>query len=394
MKRYLSFFSILFFFSFNYSCLTADSSKRWVRDAKSTAASQLASTAAKYDGHGLFPRTYENGEVVLVDPLDWTSGFFPGSLWLMYELTGDAALRKYAESYTARLHDIQYYDGTHDLGFMVFCSYGNQYRILKDSVSAAAIVQASEMLISRMDPSVGLIRSWDFGTWNYPVIIDNMMNLEMLFWASGFTGNPKYRDVAVRHADNTIRNHYRDDYSSYHVVSYNDDGSVESRGTYQGWSDDSAWARGQAWGLYGYTMCYRETGMERYLDHARKQAAFIINHPNMPDDLVPYWDFDAPDIPHSPRDASAAAVIASALLELSTLDSTPQAKHYFDYAEKILRNLSGREYIAAGDNNGGFILKHSVGFLPKGVEIDAPLNYADYYYLEGLKRYVSILGTR
>ena len=275
---------------------------------------------------------------------------------------------------------------------MVFCSFGQQMQTLHDRHSEAVIVEAAKSLVSRCDPRIGLIRSWDFGEWNYPVIIDNMMNLEMLFWASKHTGDPVYRDVAVRHADITMKNHFRDDASSFHVVSYNDDGTVESRGTFQGYSDSSAWARGQAWGLYGYTMCYRETGDAKYLKHAERIADFIMHHPNTPADRIPYWDYNAPDIPDAPRDASAAAVVSSALLELSTLVPEAEGKRYFDYAETLLMNLSSDAYLARKGANGGFILMHSVGHLPADSEIDTPLNYADYYYLEAIGRYLSLRG--
>jgi rhamnogalacturonyl hydrolase YesR len=216
-----------------------------------------------------------------------------------------------------------------------------------------------------------------------------MMNLEMLFWASTHTGNPQYRDIAITHADNTIKNHFRDDYSAYHVVSYNDDGTVESKGTHQGFSDSSAWARGEAWAFYGYVMCYRETGLERYLTQALNIAGFFMNHPNVPSDLIPYWDYNAPDIPDASRDASAAAVYASALLELSTMN-VPDAGKYFDYAEKILESLSSPGHLAAVGSNGGFVLMHCVGHLPAGSEVDVPLNYADYYYLEAMGHYLDI----
>lgn len=352
---------------------------------------QLTEAAAQFDTLRGFPRSLMP-KFREVDPKDWTSGFFPGSLWEAYRLTGDDNLRAAAEKYTDRLEGIQYYKGTHDLGFMVFCSYGQQQAALGDPHSAEVIVEASKSLISRCDPRIGVIRSWDFGAWNYPVIIDNMMNLEMLFWASKHTGDPVYRDVAVRHADITLRNHFRDDASSYHVVSYNDDGTVESRGTFQGYADSSAWARGQGWGLYGYTMCYRETGDEKYLRHAERIADFIMHHPATPEDRIPYWDYDAPDIPDAPRDASAAAVIASALFELSTLVPQAEGRTYFDYAETLLLNLSSDSYLAQEGTNGGFILMHSVGHWPASSEIDTPLNYADYYYLEAIRRYLALRG--
>lgn len=225
----------------------------WIKNGIETAAFQLRQSATQFADSALFPRSVKEGKVRLVDPEDWTSGFFPGSLWYEYKLTGDDFFKKEAEKYTALLHDIQYYKGTHDLGFMMFCSYGNQLLLQKDTAKVAPIlVETAESLISRFNPAMGVIRSWDFGDWNFPVIIDNMMNLDLLFWASRYTQNPKYREIAMTHADNTIKNHFRQDMSSYHVVSYNNDGSVESQGTFQGNADSSAWARGQAWGLYGY----------------------------------------------------------------------------------------------------------------------------------------------
>ena len=356
-----------------------------LKHALEVADSQLLDAAAELDTTNCFPRSLMP-KFRAVDAKDWTSGFFPGSLWQCYRFTGDEKLLAEARKYTDRLEGIQYYKGTHDLGFMVFCSFGQQMQTLHDRHSEKVIVEAAKSLVSRCDPRIGLIRSWDFGEWNYPVIIDNMMNLEMLFWASKHTGDPVYRDVAVRHADITMQNHFRDDASSFHVVSYNDDGTVESRGTFQGYSDSSAWARGQAWGLYGYTMCYRETGDAKYLKHAERIADFIMHHPNTPADRIPYWDYNAPS------DAAAAAVISSALFELSTLVPEGEGKKYFDYAETLLMNLSSDAYLAGKGTNGGFILMHSVGHLPADSEIDTPLNYADYYYLEAIGRYLSLRG--
>ena len=332
-----------------------------------------------------FPRSIKEGKYRLEHPTDWTSGFYPGSMWLAYELTGDEVLAKEARKYTDRLQDMQYYTGNHDLGFMMFCSYGQGIRLKPEPTDRLILINSSESLCSRFRPEVGLIRSWDFGEWSYPVIIDNMMNLEMLFWASEQTNNPKYREIAISHADKTLKNHFRKDMTSYHVVSYNNDGSVEVKQTHQGKNAESAWSRGQAWGVYGYTSCYRETQDVAFLQEAVHIADMIMERVKT-DDLIPYWDYDAPAGEKTPRDASAAAITASAFLELSTF--VPDGKKYADYAETILKSLSGPGYLSAKGSNQGYVLMHSTGSLPHGSEIDVPLNYADYYYLEAMKRYM------
>jgi len=242
--------------------------------------------------------------------------------------------------------------------------------------------------MTRFHSNVGLIKSWDNRKlWEYPVIIDNMMNLELLYDISKMTGNDNMKNACISHADKTLQNHFRSDYSSFHVVNYDSvSGKVISKVTHQGYSDSSSWARGQAWGLYGFTMMYRETKNPAYLNHARKIATFILNHPRLPKDKIPFWDFDAPNIPNEPRDASAAAIIASALIELSTY--VTEKNDYFKTAETILKNLSSDNYLAKNGENGLFLLKHSTGNWPKKDEIDVPIAYADYYYLEALKRYI------
>lgn len=345
------------------------------------------SVYAKVDSLRPQPSADKLGKLRTCDVYDWTSGFFPGSLWLAYELTGDERLLLDAVDYTNKMLPATFYTGTHDLGFMVGCSYGNALRLCPNDSLKTVIIRTADNLASRFNPEIGAIRSWDFGPWNFPVIIDNMMNLELLFLASKLTGDNKYKDIAIRHADKTMACHFRPDMTSYHVVSYNPDGSIETRQTFQGRSDESAWARGQAWGVYGYTVCYRETGDKKYLEFAQKIADMIISRVKT-EDHIPLWDYDAPNLPTTPRDASAAAVTSSALFELCGY--LPDGQKYFNYAESILRSLSSPEYLAEPGTNCGFILKHSTGSLAHGSEIDVPLNYADYYYLESLKRYIEI----
>ena len=343
------------------------------------------SVYAKVDSLRPQPSADKLGKLRTCDVYDWTSGFFPGSLWLAYELTGDERLLLDAVDYTNKMLPATFYTGTHDLGFMVGCSYGNALRLCPNDSLKTVIIRTADNLASRFNPEIGAIRSWDFGPWNFPVIIDNMMNLELLFQASKLTGDNKYKDIAIRHADKTMACHFRTDMTSYHVVSYNPDGSIETRQTFPGRSDESAWARGQAWGVYGYTVCYRETGDKKYLEFAQKIADMIISRVKT-EDHIPLWDYDAPNLPTTPRDASAAAVTSSALFELCGY--LPDGQKYFDYAESILRSLSSPEYLAEIGTNCGFILKHSTGSLAHGSEIDVPLNYADYYYLESIKRYM------
>lgn len=342
--------------------------------------------AAKLKTDAVAPRTIEKGALKLVSSRDWTSGFFAGELWMLYGYTGDANWKKLADSATRLLEREKTNAGTHDMGFKIYCSYGNGYRYTKDESYKSVMIEAARTLSKRFNPLIGCIRSWDHNRdkWQYPVIIDNMMNLELLFAATRFTGDSSFYKIAVSHANTTLRNHFREDNSSYHVVEYDTlSGAVRSRVTHQGFADSSAWARGQAWGLYGYTLCYRETKDPRYLEQAEKIAAFIFNHPRLPADLVPYWDYDATTIPSAPRDASAAAITASALYELATYSSNKQI--HKKRADQLLKNLTN-SYRASIGSNKGFILLHSTGHLPHNSEIDVPINYADYYYLEALLR--------
>ncbi|TKG96548.1 glucuronyl hydrolase [Puteibacter caeruleilacunae] len=359
----------------------------WYENGLRTAHVQLLEGAKEYEQSGLLPRsTTPTGKVHLGKPANWTSGFYPGNLWLMYKMTGDEELKQLASSYNSLLKGQEYNTGTHDLGFMLYCSFGNGLDETSGKDYRELLLKGAQSLISRYNPKVGAIRSWDFGEWEFPVIIDNMMNLEMLFWASKETGNSLYSNIAVRHANTTLKNHFRDNFSTYHVVSYDTiSGAPVSKGTYQGFSNSSSWARGQAWALYGYTMCYRETGNKAFLKRAKEVAGFVLPQISRCDDCIPYWDFDAPGIPDVPRDASAAAIIASALLELQNY--VDNSENYMNIAEKILISLSSPKYLAEEGSNNYFILKHSTGSYPHNSEVDVPLVYADYYYLEAMRRY-------
>lgn len=340
------------------------------------------------------PRTMKDGKVKYIDDIhDWTLGFFPGSLWYLYNYTKDDVWKKRAERFTLAIEDAKYNTENHDIGFVIQCSFGNGFRLTQNPHYKDVMIEAAHSLCTRFNPNVGCILSWNVDKgwqsqrgWHYPVIIDNMMNLELLFNATRFTGDSTFYKIAVSHADKTMENHFRPDYSSYHVIDYDIiTGQVRNKHTAQGYAHESAWARGQAWGLYGFVMCYRETKDERYLKQAQNIADWWIHNKNLPDDMIPYWDFNAPEIPDTYRDASAAAITASALIELSSFD-TPGKKRYFAAAKKTLTSLSSSEYLSETGQNGYFIIKHCVGSIPHNQEIDVPLNYADYYFLEALNR--------
>ncbi|MDU1903167.1 MAG: glycoside hydrolase family 88 protein [Dysgonomonas sp.] len=351
-----------------------------------------------------YPRTMkDNGELVVSGMYDWTPGFFPGSLWYLYELTNDDAWKVQAEKWTHSLEPLKTFTGHHDLGFMMYCSYGNAERLAPKPGYKDILIQSAESLSSRFTENTQNIKSWNYRKawndtveWFYPVIIDNMMNLEMLFYASKVSGNKKYYDVAVKHSDATLKNHFREDFSTYHVVDYDTiTGKVLDQATCQGFSDNSTWARGQAWAAYGFTMVYRETKDVKYLDAAVKAMDFYLK--NLPEDLVPLWDFNVGEAGYTPegksyavefqeklKDASAAAIVCSALFELGEY---VKDKGYTDKGIMMLESLASPAYRAKLGENANFILMHSVGSIPHINEIDKPLVYADYYFLEALVRY-------
>jgi hypothetical protein len=334
---------------------------------------------------GVTPRSLTaNGDLALVPSKDWCSGFFPGELWFLYQYSGQEKWLKLAKTFTAFIEDQKTNGGTHDMGFKIYTSVGNGYRLTKDPHYRDVIIEGAKTLSIRFNPKVGCIKSWDNRIWKFPVIIDNMMNLELLFEATKLSGDSSFYKIAVTHANTTMKNHFRANYSSYHVVSYDPEtGEVLKKQTHQGYADESAWSRGQSWALYGYTMCYRETKDKAYLRQAENVAKFILDNPVLPRDLVPYWDYNAPNIPNEQRDASAAAVMASALYELSTYSIN--GKLYRGKADLIVKNLTDH-YTAGPGTSKGFILLHSTGSRPANTEVDVPLSYADYYYLEALLR--------
>jgi len=351
-------------------------------------AAQATKTLSEIPNNGTLPRSIPtNGkEWKMIDYKDWTSGFWPGELWFLYEVTGDEKWKIQADKFSRYLTPLSSHKANdHDLGFQIFNSFGNGYRLTKNPEYKTIILRTADTLATLFNPKVGTILSWPHhsGDMQHNTIIDNMMNLELLFWASKNGGSKNLYDIAVKHAETTMKNHFRDDYSAYHVVQYNKDTGKKIKGvTAQGYSDSSMWARGQAWAIYGYTMVYRETKDPKFLAFAHKIARPYLDR--LPVDLIPYWDFNAPGIPNEPRDASAAAIAASALIELSSFTKDPvQKEEYLTKAAKMLNELTA--HYQSGNANSAFLL-HSTGHKPANSEIDCSINYADYYYLEGLKR--------
>lgn len=359
-----------------------------------TARAQLTAMDAQLDERAT-PRSFENGVFIPAGIRWWCSGFYPGSLWYVYEYTGDEAIRSLAEKHTLRLDSIQWVTTDHDVGFQLNCSYGNALRLTGEEPYRRVLRQGALSLATRFNSATGTLRSWDFvrkgRDWQFPVIIDNMMNLELLLSVAEAYDDNRLREIACTHANTTMRNHFREDGTCFHLVDYSpEDGHVRSRQTVQGYADGSAWARGQAWALYGYTMMFRKMGYQSYLTQASRVADMLLDR--LPADGIPYWDFDAPGIPDAPRDASAAAIMASAFIELSQyVPEDSVRERLLVTAECQLRTLASPEYLAEVGTNGCFLLKHSVGSLPDAKEVDVPLTYADYYFLEALLRYRTIV---
>jgi hypothetical protein len=357
--------------------------------ALDAAAIQYAGFRSAYKNAASVPRSAKDGTVSNVGIGDWTFGFVGGNYWYLYEYTKDEAFKTAAQATMAALEPQKNVKTSHDLGFQFMSTFGNGYRITNSASYLTVLKTAAASLATRYREPVGVIQSWDRVEYDCPVIIDNMMNLHLMYFVGANGGDASYADMATTHAQTTIKNHFRPDNSSYHLVNYDSKtGAVIAKKTVQGLADGSAWARGQSWGLYGYAESYVASKKPEFLAQSRKIAAFVMTHKNMPADKVPYWDYDAPDQAGAPtpRDASAAAVMASGLLQLATLVPEPESSTYRDYALDILKSLSSPAYAAKAGENSHFLLMHSTGHLPANVEIDAAINYADYYYLEALLR--------
>lgn len=394
MKNLLAFTSAAFLLSCSSAPQTVE--KNFIDENIDNARVQIGREIEVIEASGkvLNPVTLKtDSSVYYCDYADWRSGFFPGSVWYLYELTGDSTYLPLAAKYTQAIEEAKGLTWHHDIGFIVNCSFGNGLRLAGTPEYKDVIVQAAQSLSTRFRDKAGIIQSWDVERgwqsergWECPVIIDNMMNLELLFEATRLSGDSSFYRIAIAHADRTLQEHFRPDGSCYHVIDYSiKDGAVRNRHTAQGYAHESVWSRGQAWAIYGYTVCYRETNDPKYINQAIKTFNRMKNDSRMPADLIPYWDMDAPNIPNEPRDVSTASCIASALYEISTLD-VPNADSYKTYADSMMVSLSSPAYRAALGTNGNFLLMHSVGSIPHNSEIDVPLNYADYYYLEAFTR--------
>ncbi|MBP1841276.1 glycoside hydrolase family 88 protein [Formosa algae] len=335
-----------------------------------------------------FPRHIFKGKTnwELVGIKDWCSGFWAGTLWYAYEQSKDSTLLKGAKQFTEALESLAYTPPkNHDLGFQLYCSYGNGFRLTGNQKYKQILLDAANNLVTLYNPNVGSIHSWPYRTdYSHNTIIDNMMNLELLFWAAKNGGDASLYDMAESHAEVTMKHIVRPDATLYHVAAFNDSTGAFIKGyTHQGYADESMWARGQAWGIYGFSFTYKETGREDFLKTAINLSDKFLER--LPEDGMPYWDFDDPKIPNTPKDASAAAVAACGLLELSTLvkDSELQVK-YRTAAKKLINLLSSSAYLSRSTNQA--LLLHATGNYPDGSEIDESIIYADYYYMEALMR--------
>ncbi|MFI3292999.1 MAG: glycoside hydrolase family 88 protein [Rikenellaceae bacterium] len=355
---------------------------------------KVTEALGNYNIYNQYPRYIDHGETKwsTVPTHDWTSGFYPGVLWLTYEFTGNETVRAKAEIFTLMLREVAFSPARdHDIGFQVYPSFGNGYRLTGNSSFKYAMLSAADTLATLFNPTVGAIHSWPFKPeYEHNTIVDNMMNLELLFWAAKNGGEERLKDIAVSHAEVTQKYIVRPDNAVYHLGEFSKDGKFIRGVAHQGYADESMWARGQAWGIYGFAIAYRESGREDFLATSMRLADHFIER--LPKDGVPYWDFDVPSIPDAPKDASAAAAAASGMLELYLLiNDKSVGEKYYEAAVKLLESISTDEYMATGTDA---ILTHSTGHHPKGWEIDVPIIYGDYYYLDALLKLKRVNFTR
>ena len=384
-SRIIVYLTLTFIINFSISCHSTqvkENTTSMVEQAKAYALSQLEKSLDEVP-LGQYPiRTEGIGPWELTEPSRWTSGFYPGCLWLAYQLSNDSSWIGPAQKFTEGLKDQQYNKETHDIGFMMLNSFGNGYLYNKSPEYKDIIIQSAKSLATRYNEKTECIQSWNG---DFQVIIDNMMNLEILFWAAKNGGGKELYDIAVTHANTTIKNHIRDDNSTFHVVVFDTaTGNAIKRKTHQGFANNSTWARGQAWGIYGFTVCFRETQDSTYLKTAKKMADYFIK--NLPADFITFWDFNLPaDYPKKYRDTSAASIFISGLLELRNY--VDNADRYDAIIEKMLTPLINN-YLTEGTNSSG-ILQHSAYNVnnENPHDWDASTIWGDYYFLEVLKRY-------
>lgn len=384
-KNILVYTIIIAITGINVSCNPSNIKEKtypMVDQAQIYALSQLKKTLIEVPVGEYPKRTLGEGSWQLTEPTEWTSGFFPGCLWLAYQLSGDSSWIEPAQKFTKGLTDQQYNANTHDIGFMMFNSFGNGYKYNHDDAYKKIIIQSAKSLATRYNSRTKCIQSWNG---DFQVIIDNMMNLEILFWAAKNGGGKELYNIAVTHANTTIKNHIRDDYSTFHVVVFDSvTGQAIQRRTHQGYADNSTWARGQAWGVYGFTMCFRETQDSTYLETAEKMAEYYIN--NLPDDFIPYWDFNLPDNYNKKfKDTSAASIFLSGLLELRKY--VKNSNQYDEIIQNILTYLI-QDYLTKDTNSSGILLHGAYNVNSENkYDWDASTIWGDYYFLEALKRY-------
>lgn len=365
----------------------------WAQQQLDYCNGQIEKTLDRLPNDSVLPRSIDNDSKIwnTTNHKDWTSGFWPGILWYKYENTNKLTDQLQALAYTERQRPLagNAHDADHDIGFQLLCSYGHAYATTGRKEYLDILMAGADKLAKLYNPMVGTILSWPHAVknsaWPHNTIMDNMMNLQLLFFAANNGGPKEYRDMAISHARKTMENQFRKDYTSYHVALYDTITGKFIRGcTNQGLNDESFWARGQAWGIYGFTVVYRETGDKDFLRFVEKITDVYLSR--LPEDYIPYWDFSDPDIPNAVRDASSAAIVASALIELSQIeDDKEKAVKYMSAADRMLHSLSSENY-QSRDNNCAFLM-HSTGNMPAGYEIDSSINYADYYYIEALTRY-------